>query len=67
MFFSAKLNSLINFGRGHHEEHFCEYFEFGSVLQEILFKDISYLEHPVAPLFQCSQTICVILVESRHH
>ena len=23
-YYSAKLNFLINFGRGHHEEHFCE-------------------------------------------
>ena len=36
---------MCNFGRVHHEEQFCEViFEFGQVVQEMSFKDISYLE-----------------------
>ena len=36
---------MCNFGRGHHEENFCENFEFGPVVwEEMLFKDSSYLE-----------------------
>ena len=46
-FCSVERNHLCNFGRRHHEEQFCEkYFEFGPVVQEeMLFKDIYYLEH----------------------
>ena len=33
------------FGRGQHEDHFVNYFDFGPVVQEISFEDISYLEH----------------------
>ena len=38
------------------------WFEFGPVVQEIEFKDISYLEL-WGPIFWCSETICAILVE----
>ena len=42
---SVEQNHLCKFGRNHHEEQFCEMiFEFGSVVQEMSFKDISYLE-----------------------
>ena len=37
---SAELNVLINFGRGHHEEHFCEII----LNLDQSFKDISYQE-----------------------
>ena len=41
----AGRNHLCNFGRRHHEEQFCEFFEFGPVVQEEMsFNDISYLE-----------------------
>ena len=36
----AKLNVLNNFGRRHHEEHFCEII----LNLEMPFKDISHLE-----------------------
>ena len=41
---SVERNHLCNFGR----RHYMEYFEFEPVVQEMLFKDISYLElwHP---------------------
>ena len=38
------------------------YFEFEPVVQEILFKDISYLEL-CQPLFQGSKTICAIVLD----
>ena len=38
------------------------HFEFGPVVQEMLFKDISYLE-VWQPPFQPSKIICAILVE----
>ena len=38
---SGERNHLCNFGRGYQEEH---YFEFGRVVQEMLFKHISYEE-----------------------
>ena len=37
-------NHLCNFERGHHGEHSCEVMKFGPVVQEMSFKDISYLE-----------------------
>ena len=49
-------NRLSNFGRVHHEEQFCEnHFEFGSVVQEMQLKDISYLElwWPLCSVDQC--------------
>ena len=39
----AERNHLCTFGRRHHEEQFCViHFKFG--IQEMSFKDISYLE-----------------------
>ena len=63
-FCSVELNHLCNFGRGHHEEHFCDfYFEFRPVVKEkMTFKDISYLELWL-PFDQWFGTICEILVE----
>ena len=45
-FCSKEQNHLCNFGKGHHEEQFCEIlFEFGQVVQEKMSsKDTSYLE-----------------------
>ena len=43
---SMERNQLCNFGRRHHEEHFCEIIlNFEPVVQEEMpFKGISYLE-----------------------
>ena len=42
---SVERNYLWNCGRRHHEEQLCEIiFEFGPVVHEMFFKDISYLE-----------------------
>ena len=56
---------MCNFGRVHHEEQFCKIiFEFGSVVQEMSSKDISYLEL-WSPFVRGSITIFTILVV--HH
>ena len=45
---SVEWNHLCNFARRHHEEQFCEIIlnleNFGPVVQQMSFKDISYLE-----------------------
>ena len=46
-FCSAKQNNLCNFGRGHHEEHFCYFFKCGPVVQ-MLFKN--FLSRALAAL-----------------
>ena len=57
-FCSAGQNHLRNFGRGYQEQQFCEInYEFGPVVQEMLFKDIS------GHFVQRSKTICAVLVE----
>ena len=63
-------NHLCNFERGHHGEqkkfgqgimgnNSLKIFEFGPVVQEMSFRDSSYME----PFVQRSRTICAILVE----
>ena len=62
----AKLNILINIGRGQHEEHFCEVILNGLVVQEKMsFKDLSYLElcQSGSPFVPRSRTISEILVQ----
>ena len=62
-FCSAERNYLCNFGRGHYEEQFCSYFEFGPVVQE----EMSVKRFPIwssgCPHVQWSGTIYAILKE----
>ena len=59
----SQASLLINLCRDQHEDHFCGIiFDFGSVVQDISFEDIYYLEL-CQSLFWRSKTICVILVE----
>ena len=52
----------MHFGRGHYEEYFCEIiFEFGPVVQEMLFEKI--LSTALAAIFLLIETICAILIE----
>ena len=38
----SKAQRLVKFGRGHYDKHFCEiYIEFGPVVPEMSFKDIT--------------------------
>ena len=53
----AEPNHLCNFGRGHHEEQFCEIV----LIQELLVKDV--LSRVLAPLCCLSGTICALSVE----
>ena len=56
-------NHLCNSERGHHGEHSCEVMKFGPVVQEeMLFKDISYLEL-WQPLCSMDRNFCVLLEE----
>ena len=52
-FCSAEWNHLCNFFRRYQEEQFCDFFEFGPVVQ-MSFKDISYLE-PLQPCCSAKQ------------
>ena len=50
---SVQRNHLCSFGDGHYEKQFCVIdLEFGPVVQEMPFKDISYLCSAV-PFVQC--------------
>ena len=45
LFHSAEGNHLCNFSKEQYEEHFCDFFLFGRVMQEeISIKDVSYLQ-----------------------
>ena len=63
LFCSVEQKHLCNFGRGHHEEYFCEIkWNLDQWFRRCLLKD--FLSRALAgPLFWQRGTICAILVE----
>ena len=43
-FCTVERNHLCSLRRRHYEKHLCDFFYIGPVVQEMSFKDISYLE-----------------------
>ena len=58
---SVEQNHLCNFGRGHFRDNSVKLFEFGPEVQEMSFKDISYLELWI-PFSSAERTIWAVFM-----
>ena len=62
-FSSGKQNTLNNFGKRHHEEHFFEIiWNLDQLFRRRDYLKIFLIYSPVSHFVQCFQTICAIMV-----